>query len=448
MALECMVERSEVVHKGRSIHQLLHKRQYSVGGKVYTDDADSLFHLFYAQFGSEKPKRFYVRPPWGYPSAILSLKFNSTGIIAAVRANGKLLVADPRVIGSIVQQSDTALEYGGRELTFMNDTQLVTGSGYSNIKLWDMQKVSEPFYVLVGHSNVVMNLEYDRARQWLYSSSYDGTVRMWDVTRLEASPKTIFACQFLFRMCMPNSGDALTFSVRGDELFSILPQEWYNAQQSALISADGGEILCQDFEDWHYTKFYIPTFEDSGIDPARIPAHLAWTNSPGGHEGFCHRVRLDLDPPMHKISSVCFNPAGEKLAMRGTRRLMPTVLEDIILTYQFSGCERCSVSECKSISHRVLSSTTILQQGKHGIIPGFSFDPIQDISFDPSGRYFVSPAHKDVFIFDSVTCSANIIGMCPGESQIGFVLTNQFSPNEPVIASGDTYGHIGFLYPR
>ena len=407
-----------------------------------TDDADSRFDLFYAQFRSEKPKRFYVRPPWGSPDAIFSLKFNSTGIIVAVCGSGRFLVADPRVIGCIVQQSGTGHKNCARVLTFMNDTQLVTGSDDSLIKLWDMRKVSEAFHTLVGHSNWVMNLEYDSARQWLYSSSIDGTVRMWDVTRLEASPKTIVKHPTLFRMCMPNSADALTFSVRGDELFSILPQEWNSAQESALISADREGDLCQDQMKWHYIKFFIPIFEDSGIDPARIPAHLAWTNFCGGHEGFCHRVRLDLDPPLHNISSVCFNPAGEKLAMRGTTILMQNselLLEDIILTYQFSGCERCTVSECKSISHRVLGSTT-LQQCDQGII--------QDISFDPSGRYIVSPAHKDVLIFDSVTCRANVIGMCPGEPQTGLVLTSQFSPNEPVIASGDMCGHIGFHYPR
>ena len=437
-----MIERNKVAHKGATIHQFLRNREYRVGRRLCMDDPDSHYHRFYSQFGSGKPKRFYVRPPWGLSDAIFNLKFNSTGLIVAVCASGGFVVADPRVIGCIVQQSGVAHTDCANVLTFLCDTRLVTGSDDCLIKLWDMRKLSRPYHTLQGHSNWVKNLEYDSARQWLYSSAFDCTVRMWDLQNLEASPRTIVTHPNLFRMCMTNSADTLLFSVRGDELFSILPQGWYSSQESALKAAGGDDDLCQNLMKWHSTKFFIPFMEQSGIDPARIPAHLAWSNSSGGLKGCCHRARLLLEPPVKNIYSVCFNPTGEKLAMRGTTGFVQNsrlIQEDIILTYQFSGCERGSLSECQNASHRVLGSA-LLQQCEQGII--------KEVSFDPSGRYIISPADKDVLIFDSVTCENNVIGTCPGDTHKNHVLTCQFSPNEPVIASGDISGHIGFHYPR
>ena len=296
------------------------------------DDPDSLVHWCYSRFRSENPKRFSVRPPIG---AILNLKFNSTGILAAACASGSFVVADHRVAGCIVQQSGRSHSRCARALTFLDETQLVTGSDDCLIKLWDLRKLSNPLHTFEGHSKWVMNLEYDFVRQWLYSSSFDGTVRMWDLQKLEASPKTLVAHPTLFRMCMPDSGEALTFSISGNELFSILPQEWYNSARASLTAADGSDLA-----NWHSIKFFSPFLEISGVDPARIPAHLAQTTSCGDHERCCHRVRLQLEPPLHNIYSVCFNPAGEKLAMRGTtifEQDSRLISEDIILTYQFSG---------------------------------------------------------------------------------------------------------------
>ena len=442
MAVGQVVEPNEVVHEEGTIYQFLRAREYQLGGKMCMEDQESRFHRLYSYFGSGKPKCFYVRPPWTLSDAIFNLKFNATGIIVAVCASGGFVVADPRVIGCIVQQSGIAHTDCANVLTFLNDTHLVTGSDDCLIKLWDMRKLSKPFYTLEGHSNWVKNLEYDNSRQWLYSSAFDCTVRMWDLQKLEASPKTLVVHPTLFRMCMPTSGEALTFSIRGDELFSVLPQEWYSNQESAIMAADGGVDLCHDLVKWHSTSFFIPFMEENEVDSARIPTHLAWTTSCGGHKGRCHRVRLELEPPVKNIYSVCFNPAGERLAMRGTtlfKQDSRLIQRDIILTYQFSGCEHCSLSECQNASHRILGSA-MLQQCEQGII--------KEVSFDPSGRYIVSPAHKDVLIFDSITCRANVIGKCPGDTQKDHVLTCQFSPNEPVIASGDMSGHIGFHYPR
>lgn len=432
----------KVVRKGTTIHRLLHKREYLFGAGTYMEHLESRFHRFYSRFGSGEPKRFYVQPPWHLTDAIFNLRFNAMGIVVAVCASGGFVVADPRVIGCIVQQSGAAHTDCANVLTFLDDTHLVTGSDDCLIKLWDMRKFSKPFHTLEGHSNWVKNLEYDGARQWLYSSAFDCTVRMWDLQKLEASPRTLVVHPTLFRMCMPASGNALVFSIRGDELFSVLPQVWYSKQESKLKVTGGGDKVCRDLVKWHSTSFFMPPFEVDGVDTARIPTHLARCTSPGGHTGRCHRVKLDLETPVKNLYSVCFNSAGERLALRGTTEFKQDsklIQRDIILTYQFSGCEDCNLSECQNASHRVLGSV-MLPQCEQGII--------KEVSFDPSGRYIVSPAHKDVLIFDSVTCKANVIGKCPGDTQTDHVLTCQFSPNEPVIASGDMSGHIGFHYPR
>ena len=440
MDTECC---NKVVHeRTATIHEFLRKRQYRLERRVHKDDPDSLFHRLYSQFGSVNPKHLYVQPPWGSSDAIFNLKFNSTGIIVAVCASGGFVVADHRVAGCIVEQSGMAHTDCANVLTFLSDIHLVTGSDDCLIKLWDLRKLSNPLHTFEGHSNWVKNLEYDSVRQWLYSSAFDGTVRMWDLQKLEASPKTLVVHPTLFRMCMSDSGEALIFSIRGNDLFSILPQGWYSSIEASLVAADGSDSVCQDLAKWHSTKFFIPFMGNYGVDPARIPANLAQTTSCEDHKACCHRVRLQLEPQLNNIYSVCINPAGEKLAMRGTTVFMQDsrlISEDIILTYQFSGCECYSLSECQNASHRVLGSTR-LQQRQPGII--------KEVSFDPSGRYIVSPAHKDVLIFDSVTCRGNVIGTCPGDTQTDLVPTCHFSPNEPVIASGDFSGHIGFHYPR
>jgi F-box/WD-40 domain protein MET30 len=55
--------------------------------------------------------------------------------------------------------------------------RLVTGSYDKTIHIWDLRKIEEPRRALEGHSAAVFAVKFDMSK--LISGSFDKTVRIW-----------------------------------------------------------------------------------------------------------------------------------------------------------------------------------------------------------------------------------------------------------------------------
>jgi G protein beta subunit-like protein len=62
-----------------------------------------------------------------------------------------------------------------------SDKSLLAAGGNPSIQLFDVNAIDEkPLITYDGHSNNVTTVGFQRDQKWIYSSSEDGTVRVWD----------------------------------------------------------------------------------------------------------------------------------------------------------------------------------------------------------------------------------------------------------------------------
>jgi len=62
-----------------------------------------------------------------------------------------------------------------------SDKSLLAAGGNPMIQLFDVNMVDErPLLTYDGHTNNVTTVGFQRDQKWIYSSSEDGTVRVWD----------------------------------------------------------------------------------------------------------------------------------------------------------------------------------------------------------------------------------------------------------------------------
>jgi G protein beta subunit-like protein len=62
-----------------------------------------------------------------------------------------------------------------------SDKSLLAAGGNPIIQLFDVNAIDEkPLITYDGHSNNVTTVGFQRDQKWIYSSSEDGTVRVWD----------------------------------------------------------------------------------------------------------------------------------------------------------------------------------------------------------------------------------------------------------------------------
>ncbi len=67
-----------------------------------------------------------------------------------------------------------------------DDTLLVTGSNYGSVMFWDMSDLSdESIRPLLYHTDPITRIRFDSTGKLLASSSDDGTLRLWGVSRRE-----------------------------------------------------------------------------------------------------------------------------------------------------------------------------------------------------------------------------------------------------------------------
>ena len=113
--------------------------------------------------------------------AIFNVKFSPDGkVLVAACENSCLQLYDPIKYNrrcEIVQAHSGCVNC----IQFLDQKKFATGSDDNTIRIWDLRKVNAPLHVLEGHKGWVKNIEYDRNTGLLVSSSFDQTVRTWDI---------------------------------------------------------------------------------------------------------------------------------------------------------------------------------------------------------------------------------------------------------------------------
>ena len=418
------------------------KREYDITACSRKED---LFHYFYTKFTVERPKRFYYGPTCELSKdAVFNLKFNQDGILVAVYASGEISLLDPRIRG-VVDRRRNAHDDCANIVCFMDKVRFFTGSDDCTIKLWDLRNMSNSLNTFVGHTNWVKNLEYDSQVDLLYSSAFDETVRVWDVRDMNKPSSILASNSLLFRMCVSPKRDCLVLTTRSEQLFTLLPTNWYEERLQRY--KDDPPLV---HVDEHYKNVQLKLMKrtlDAWLKPAGVILNSECLTNyhpsflPLNSSSVCFH-RLNVNPSCKKLInlySICFDNSGEYLALRGTARNTSDYdLKDVLLTFHLKGMEEDSMEDWRSGSKRIVAEYTTTRHE-----PGI----IKEIAYDHTGRYLASPDGKDVILFDSRTQLSSIVGRCSGRDGGGIALTCQFSPIEPFVASGNMDGHVGFHYP-
>lgn len=112
---------------------------------------------------------------------IFNLSFSPNGsLVVAATQRKSLLLFDPlthKLVQSVRDAHFDAVNY----VRFLDDKLFASCSDDTNVALWDMRMLRSRIQLLEGHSYWVKNIEYDSTRRLLLTSSYDGSVRMWDI---------------------------------------------------------------------------------------------------------------------------------------------------------------------------------------------------------------------------------------------------------------------------
>lgn len=116
-----------------------------------------------------------------YHGGIFNLSFSPNGsIVVAATQRKSLLIFDP-LTHSLVKSVDDAHCDSVNYVRFLDEKLFATCSDDTNVALWDMRMLPNRLQLLEGHSYWVKNIEYDASKRLLLTSSYDGSVRMWDI---------------------------------------------------------------------------------------------------------------------------------------------------------------------------------------------------------------------------------------------------------------------------
>lgn len=158
----------------RDLLNYLYNSQITGTFKEYNFIYERLYKQI-GSIGSQKWANDYVQ------GAIFNLKFSPDGrtLIAACE-NSCLQIYDPINFSKICDMAE-AHSRCVNCIHFLDMQNFATGSDDKTIRIWDLRKLTAPLKVLTGHEGWVKNIGYDKNRELLMSSSFDGTVRTWDI---------------------------------------------------------------------------------------------------------------------------------------------------------------------------------------------------------------------------------------------------------------------------
>lgn len=163
----------------KDITRLLYNAQIVGGYSNYDLIYERLYKSMCPSSGVTKTSKCCMQ------GAIFNVKFSPDGkVLVAACENSCLQFYDPvrcKKTCEVIQAHSGCVNC----IHFLNQCTFATGSDDKTIRVWDLRKAAVPLHVLKGHKGWVKNIGFDKNSGILMSSSFDGTVRIWDFDETE-----------------------------------------------------------------------------------------------------------------------------------------------------------------------------------------------------------------------------------------------------------------------
>ena len=228
-------------------------------------------------------------------AAIFNLEFSPSGkmLVAACEASA-ILLYDP-IHRKCLHRLTNAHDNSVNCIRFCDERIFASGSDDCSIALWDTRMLDEPIMKLLGHTNWVKSLVYDKNTGFLLSSAFDGTVRGWEINRSLSSREDLNGTVFVRR----DSVSRIELTAEGDKL---------------ILSCSAGEPGFDTTLIFHNLDLH--NFEDDITNKCSDQTRTEFRN--GDNRNIPERLNRDLEYPKSPvcISSFRVHPNGWCLASR------------------------------------------------------------------------------------------------------------------------------------
>lgn len=383
--------------------------------------------------------------------SIFNLEFSPTdSIVVAACSNNALVGYDPRIVTSKPIRSVLNAHCDCTNcITFTDEVTFATCSDDKTIRLWDLRNLSSPVCTLVGHTNWIKNIEYDRKSRKLFSVAFQDGVRQWHLEDIkdstyEKTSNLVFRLDDPLRMRIAPDGSKMFVSMRRNRCF--------------VIDQFDGDTITEQRE------MVEQLLSNSKIFPVQIRSHSC---QPKANKLYVFSMSgLRGGESYRSVMSVAFHPSSEMVALRhfdvkhNHLEQELSTLYDLRISPDSVDCSSCSLAINQSASNYLKYTDEFSPDG--------SLDFIKECSFSPDGRVLASPHYNGARLLavdsnctpfqcyyddrffsyerDSQCYDFDVVCELTGHS--GPVLACGFAHHDMILGTGCMEGEIRFHKPE
>lgn len=429
-----------------SLLSLLQSRRKAVSGGISCLNEvlqSSLFRRFQTQ-GSVSSNS----PDHG---SIFNIEFSpSDSIVLTACSNNSVVAYDPRLSTSKhIRSVQNAHSDCTNCITFVNDSTFLSCSDDKTIRLWDLRNLSSSLCILIGHTNWVKNIEYDKKSNKVFSVAFRDGVREWSLEDLnggvyETSENCVFRLDDPIRMRIAPDSSKMFVSVRENRCLVIDRFEGDSiAERRTVVEKLVAESKSSSLCDQDVNRPFLLTI--SGL--------LGRKNS------------------YRSVMSASFHPSSEMVALRHVDVKNNHLQQELSTLYNLRMPGPSSQS-CTTIQNSPDRYLKYIDEYS----PDEALDYIKECSFSPNGRVLASPHNSyhspiqshgvrllavdskctpmelyydDRFFSSEKTarcCDYEVVCTLTGHSYP--VLACAFAHHDMMLGSGSMEGHILFHKPQ
>ena len=386
-----------------------------------------------------------------YHGSIFNLEFSpSDSIVLGACSNNSLVGYDPRIAATKpIRSVSNAHSNCTNCITFIDETIFVTCSDDKTIRLWDLRNLSSHTCTLIGHTNWVKNIEYDRRTRKIFSVAFNDGVREWflgDVKsgNYEDTSNMVFKLDDPVRMRIAPDGSKMFVSLRQNRCFVI-------------DRFDGNTVAKRN-------KIVQELVSNAKAKPSREYDHLHGLEVNRPSLFVMSGLKGNYSSSYRSIMSVTFHPSCDMVALRHIDVKSNNLDHELSTLYDLRALD-APYQPHYSIEQ---SSSNYLKYVDE-FSPGDSLDYIKECNFSPNGRVLASPygngarllavdskcTPADVYYdkrypsADSTTgcCDFEVVSVLAG-GHSNPVLACRFAHNDTILATGCMEGLVMFHKPR
>lgn len=382
--------------------------------------------------------------------SIFNIEFSpSDSVVLTACSNNSVVVYDPRLspfkhIHSVQNAHCDCTNC----ITFVNDSTFTSCSDDKTIRLWDLRNLSSSVCTLLGHTNWVKNVEYDKKSNKIFSVAFQDGVREWTLTDLKGSTcekvdNLVFRLDDPVRMRVAPDGSRMFVSMRMNKCLVI-------------DGFDGTTIVEQQTAVENLVANSTSSAKVSTCDKkVNRPSLLVMSGLQSSKNSF------------RSVMSASFHPSGEMVALRHVDIKKNHLQQELSTLYDL----RMPESDFQSYITITDSSERYLKYTDE-YSPDDALDYIKECSFSADGRVLASPhaspeahgvrllavdskctpleTYYDSRFFSSEKaagcCDFEVVGTLCGHSSP--VLACAFAHHDMMLSTGSMEGHILFHRPQ